>query len=68
MLNLLWLRLVEVLTVPTTFVNETRYSFRLNVTVAELQDSYLYGQRQRPVPIYRPAEGPFLSPFIFQSR
>ena len=28
----------EVITVPTTYVNETRYSFRLNVTVAELQD------------------------------
>ena len=55
--NLLWLRLVfEVLTVPTTFVNETRYSFRLNVTVARLQDSDVSAQH-----LWFTVEGPFPS-------
>ena len=48
----------EVITVPTTYVNETRYSFRLNVTVAELQDM----KNQRPGKLmssFTPAPSPF---------
>lgn len=48
----------EVITVPTTYVNETRYSFRLNVTVAELQD--MKNQRSgKLMSSFTPAPSPF---------